>query len=65
MSRYFTIKPRADLWVGDYDDDPVSVSSFVPSVPEHIASDTGLLDVNGDRIMRAPRPIGFGKGDDW
>lgn len=65
MSRYFTMKPRADLWVGDYDEDPLPVSGLVPSVPEHVAIDTGLVDENGDPIMRAPRPIGFGRGDDW
>lgn len=29
------------------------------------ATDTGLLDVNGDPIMRAPNPIGFGRDDEW
>jgi hypothetical protein len=29
------------------------------SVSEHEAADTGLLDANGDSIMRAPNPMGF------
>ncbi len=28
-------------------------------VPDHVATNTGLLDVRGNPIMRAPRPIGF------
>ncbi len=62
MSRYFTrprgIKPRA-TW-----DDDVPLLPPI-SAPEHEAVDTGLLDANGDPIMRAPRPIGFGRDDEW
>lgn len=64
MSRYFT-RPTAALWVEDehYSPDPSRIHE--PSVPDHVATDTGLLDVRGDRIMRAPNPIGFGKDKDW
>ena len=61
MPRYFTA--RKALWVGD--ETYVSPGCHVPSVPDHEATDTGLLDVDGDSIMRAPRPIGFGKDEEW
>lgn len=53
MSRYFTERKAAYTYDGNY------IHDHVPSVPEHVATDTGLLDRNGERIMRAPRPIGF------
>ena len=68
MARYFS-KPRA--WVGTdfgqaYDDTDYS-RPMVPDlyVPEHEATDTGLLDARGDSIWRAPRPVGFGRDDEW
>lgn len=63
MSRYFVQRrqpPKADDW--DY---PVGNSWFIPTVPDHEATNTGLIDANGDPIMRAPRPIGFGRDDEW
>lgn len=60
MPRYFS-RPRA--WVED--DVYVDPPQFVPSVPEHVAIDTGLIDADGNAIMRAPNPIGFGKNDEW
>jgi hypothetical protein len=36
-----------------------------PCVSDHEATDTGLIDTNGDPIMRAPNPMGFGKDADW
>jgi len=39
--------------------------SHAPDVPEHVAVDTGLIDLDGNAIMRAPNPIGFGKDDEW
>lgn len=55
MSRYFT-RPRAAP-DGDWNDPmlpPLQVSAHRPI-------DTGLVDHRGDRIMRAPNPIGFGR----
>jgi hypothetical protein len=60
MSRYFA-KPKA--WVADdVWDDP-----FLPDirVSDHEATDTGLLDAEGNTIWRAPNPIGFGRNDEW
>lgn len=34
-------------------------------VDEHLDHDTGLLDKNGDKIYRQPRPIGFGRDNEW
>lgn len=60
--RYF-IRSRA--WVADDDVWPADVAGHIPSVSGHSAIDTGLLDANGDTIMRAPNPMGFGKDDEW
>lgn len=62
MSRYFT-KPRA--WVADdlYADDAPMLPAL--TVSDHEATDTGLLDHNGDAIMRAPNPVGFGRDEEW
>lgn len=60
MARYFTAPraARAD-WSDDY--------PLLPDihVPEHRPVDTGLVDVRGDPIMRAPNPMGFGRDDEW
>jgi len=57
MSRYYTQRRavRADRW---------ELDPLVPelSVPDHAPTDTGLVDKNGDPIMRAPNPMGFWKG---
>lgn len=62
MSRYFTrqraIKPRCE-WSDDY---PLTPDI---SVPDHEPVDTGLVDSRGDAIMRAPRPVGFGRDEEW
>jgi hypothetical protein len=66
MSRYFTrptVKSR--LTVEDDDWWPEPPAPNLPTVCDHEAVDTGLLDVNGDTIMRAPNPCGFGKDDEW
>lgn len=63
MSRYFT-RPRS-FFVADEDTWTVSVAAHMPTVSGHGATDTGLLDANGDMIMRAPNPIGFGKDEEW
>jgi len=63
--RYFT-RPRPQVTRSDDDGYyPVGNSWSVPTVSDHEATDTGLLDVNGDPIMRAPNPIGFGRDDEW
>lgn len=67
MARYFTrpvvkqsLTPRAsdDWW-------PTGNSWHIPTVSDHDATDTGLIDANGDPIMRAPNPIGFGRDEEW
>lgn len=57
MARYY-VRPRA----GGDDESPL-----LPylDVPEHLPHDTGLIDLNGDPILRAPRPIGFGRDAEW
>jgi hypothetical protein len=63
MSRYFTRRmvhrPRAD-WL---DDD----SPLIPSleVDDHEAVETGIIDLEGNPILRAPNPMGFGRDEDW
>lgn len=62
MPRYFT-KPRGyvaddlDAWDGP----------LIPeiTVPEHVPIDTGVLDADGAKIFRQPRPVGFGRMEDW
>ena len=65
MPRYFTRRaPRAEFWV---EDDVLREGRVpdAPMVPEHVATDTGLLDAAGDTIWRAPPPMGFRfEGDD-
>lgn len=34
-------------------------------VPEHIGRFTGLYDADGDPIYVDPRPIGFGRDEEW
>jgi hypothetical protein len=64
MPRYFTRRPaRASLWV----EDDVAREGRVPDtpmVPDHEATDTGLLNAAGDTIWRAPPPMGFRFEDD-
>lgn len=64
MARYFTAR-RTRAWVADEDTWTVGLATNVPTVCDHEATDTGLLDVNGDPIMRAPNPIGFGRDEEW
>lgn len=56
MTRYFTA-PKAKRVKGDWDD----TESFrhIPTVCDHEATDTGLLDANGQTIWRAPNEMGF------
>lgn len=61
MARYFS-RPRS-FFVAD--DVYVEPATTIPTVSDHEAIDTGLLDADGNPIYRAPNPIGFGKDDDW
>lgn len=63
MSRYFAKRASRSFWVED--EVYVDPSTHLPSVSDHEAVNTGLLDLNGDPIMRAPNPIGFGRDEDW
>lgn len=66
MARYFAKRPRAEGWVADdlYDDERGSHRPDL-TVDEHVAVDTGLLDADGNTIMRAPNPVGFGRDEEW
>lgn len=61
MPRYFTKRPRADdeYW------EPTTPLLTSIEVCDHEAVDTGLIDADGNAIMRAPNPLGFGKDDEW
>lgn len=64
MTRYFV--QRKPQPVRSYDDwEPIGNAWHIPAVSDHEAADTGLLDANGECIMRAPNPIGFGKDEEW
>lgn len=62
MPRYFIRTRRAsdddDCW-------PEPAMNHVPTVCDHEAVDTGLIDSDGNMIMRAPNPMGFGRDDEW
>jgi hypothetical protein len=34
-------------------------------VDEHVSRFTGLLDARGEEIWCEPRPIGFGRDEEW
>ena len=61
MPRYVT-RPKADA-----DCDWWSAGSVqpVPTVGDSEATDTGLLDAQGNCIYRVNPPIGFGRDDEW
>lgn len=63
--RYFIQRRARSFFVADEDTWTADVAGHMPTVCDHEATDTGLLDANGDMIMRAPNPIGFGKDEDW
>jgi len=58
VSRYFTRK-RPTQWIAD--DLGPEYAPMIPSlsVSEHEATDTGLLDADGNTIWREPNPMGF------
>lgn len=68
MSRYTTRKassttdhlaPSRTAWIADPLTEDDYASNHVPTVCDHEAVPTGLLDQNGDEIWREPNPIGF------
>lgn len=59
MPRYF-IHPKA--WDDWSDDIPRPANIYVD---EHVPTNTGLLDKDGNTIWRAPRPVGFGRDEEW
>ena len=64
MPRYFTrraVKSQTRS-AGWWSDEGLTLINL--SVPDHEATDTGLIDANGDAIMRAPNPMGF-VWEDW
>ena len=61
MTRYFACKGRSQRIVASWDDEYPMLPAL--SVPDHEAADTGLVDKDGDPIMRAPNPMGFHWGD--
>lgn len=65
MARYFVQRKRPRSFDDDDWIEREPVAELIPSVCDHEPTDTGLLDVNGDPIMRAPNPIGFGRDDEW
>ncbi|MCB4862380.1 hypothetical protein K7W03_22580 [Sphingobium sp. PNB] len=64
MSRYFTRPRSLERIQDDFWDNEAPLLPSV-SVPDHEATDTGILDRHGDTIWRAPNPIGFGRNEEW
>lgn len=62
MPRYFTRRASVRSDDDDWYPDPII---NIPTVCDHEAVDTGLLDQHGDTIMRAPNPCGLGRDDEW
>jgi len=61
-ARYFMRRANAQTRSDYWSDEGLVLNSL--SVPEHEAADTGLIDANGESIMRAPNPMGF-VWEDW
>jgi hypothetical protein len=61
MPRYFS-RPRA-FYVEDDHAMPEMRHDPLPTVSEHVAVDSGLLDQHGNTLWREPDPIGFRIGD--
>ena len=59
MTKYLRIIAEDDEW---YDR-----GEFLPflSVDSSTPEFTGLLDQDGNPIIRMPRPIGFGRDNEW
>ena len=65
MPRYTIRAAKPRQWIEDEDAWDVGAQSHVPDVPDHEATFTGPLDHTGGEIWREPRPIGFGRDDEW
>lgn len=67
MSRYFVRPERISMSIVHSQDDwePIGNAWHIPVVADHEAADTGLVDANGNPIMRAPNPMGFGRDGEW
>lgn len=63
MARYFS-RPTS-LWVEDEAAWDAPICANMPTISDHEAINTGLLDANGQTIWRAPNPVGFGRDDEW
>ena len=61
MARYVTRSPAKSLYCDSWQ----GAVPASPIVDEGQYRDTGLLDEHGNRIFRAPNPIGFGRDDEW
>lgn len=53
--------PRPERMRDPWDDEPFVPSLTVTDGPV----DTGLVWPTGEKIMRVPNPIGFGRDKDW
>lgn len=64
MPRYFAQRRPSQWFADDLGPEDAGMVKDL-TVPEHVATDTGLLDVDGNPIMRAPNPVGFGRDGEW
>ncbi|CAM8655303.1 hypothetical protein MCEMIE4_03129 [Sphingobium cupriresistens] len=61
MARYVSRPPRG--WIEDeVFSEPARLEIIVPLSE---ATETGLLDADGNSIFRLPNPIGFGRDEEW
>jgi hypothetical protein len=61
MTRYFARKGHSRRVVAHWADDVPLLPCL--TVSDHEAADTGLVDKDGDPIMRMPNPVGFCWGE--
>jgi hypothetical protein len=63
---YYIKRPRSDGYIADdlYHSDSDALLPDI-SVCDHEDRFTGLFSADGNPIMRAPRPIGFGRDKEW
>ena len=65
MSRYFVQRRKSAVRASDDDWAPVGNAWNVPFAAGHQAVDTGLIDKDGNAILRLPNPIGFSREGEW